>query len=74
TVRAMQSGIYWGSMDMIEGLIRRIRAEYGQPMKTIATGGVASLFEGQFAAIDVFDQDITSRGLFEVFKRNGGKL
>lgn len=74
TVRAMQSGIYWGSMDMIEGLVRRIRAEYGQPMKTIATGGVASLFEGAASAIDHFDQDLTSRGLLEIFRRNGGTL
>jgi type III pantothenate kinase len=74
TVSAMQSGIYWGSIDMIEGLCRRIRAEYGQPMKTIATGGVASIFENAFPSIDVFDQDITSRGLLEVFRRNGGAL
>ena len=74
TVSAMQSGIYWGSIDMIEGLCRRIKAEYGQPMKTIATGGVASLFEGAFPSIDHFDQDLTSRGLLEVFRRNGGKL
>src|SRR5690606_39933040 len=38
TVSAMQSGIYWGSIEMIEGLCRRIREEYGRPMKTIATG------------------------------------
>jgi type III pantothenate kinase len=74
TVTAMQSGIYWGSIDMIEGLCRRIKAEYGKPMKTIATGGVASLFENSFPGIDHFDQDLTSRGLLEVFRRNGGKL
>jgi type III pantothenate kinase len=74
TVRAMQSGIYWGSIDMIEGLMGRIRAEYGAPMKAIATGGVASLFEGAAIAIDHFDQELTSRGLLEVFRRNGGKL
>ena len=74
TVTAMQSGIYWGSIEMIEGLCRRIRAEYGKPMKTIATGGVASLFEGSFPSIDHFDQDLTSRGLLEIFRRNGGKL
>ncbi len=72
TVSAMQSGIYWGSIEMIEGLVRRIREEYGRPMKTIATGGVASLFEGAFPAFDHFDQDLTSRGLLEIFKRNGG--
>ncbi len=74
TVRAMQSGIYWGSIDMIEGLIKRIRSEYGKPMKAIATGGVASIFEGAFPAIDHFDQDLTSRGLLEIFRRNGGTL
>lgn len=74
TVSAMQSGIYWGSIDMIEGLCRRIREEYGRPMKTIATGGVASLFEGAFPSIDIFDQDLTSRGLLEIFKRNGGSI
>ncbi|NWH08961.1 MAG: type III pantothenate kinase [Alphaproteobacteria bacterium] len=74
TVSAMQSGIYWGSIEMIEGLCRRIRDEYGKPMKTIATGGVASLFEGAFPTIDHFDQDITSRGLLEIFRRNGGAL
>ena len=74
TVAAMQSGIYWGSIEMIEGLCRRIKQEYGKPMKTIATGGVASLFEGTFPAIDHFDQELTSRGLLEIFRRNGGKL
>lgn len=74
TVSAMQSGIYFGSIDMIEGLCRRIREEYGKPMKTIATGGVASIFEGAFPSIDHFDQDLTSRGLLEIFRRNGGKL
>jgi type III pantothenate kinase len=74
TVSAMQAGIYWGSIDMIEGLCRRIRAEYGAPMKTIATGGVASIFENAFPFIDHFDQDITSRGLLEIFRRNGGVL
>jgi type III pantothenate kinase len=74
TVSAMQSGIYWGSIDMIEGICKRIRTEYAKPMKTIATGGVAALFEGSFPSIDHFDQDLTSRGLLEIFKRNGGVL
>lgn len=74
TVSAMQSGIYWGSIDMIEGLCARIRKEYGAPMKTIATGGVAAIFEGAFPSIDHFDQDLTSAGLLEIFKRNGGTL
>jgi len=74
TVSAMQSGIYWGSIDMIEGLTRRVKAEYGAPMKVIATGGVASLFENSGMAVDHFDQELTSRGLLEIYRRNGGAL
>jgi pantothenate kinase, type III len=74
TISAMQSGIYLGSIEMIGGLIRRIKEEYGAPMKTIATGGVASLYEGAFPGIDVFDQELTSRGLLEIFRRNGGVI
>jgi type III pantothenate kinase len=72
TVGNMQSGIWWGYVGLIEGLISRIKAEYGQPMTVIATGGVASLFEGAIPAIDHFDHDLTIRGLLEVWRRNGG--
>ena len=70
TVGAMQSGVFWGYIDLIDGLIGRIRAEYGQPMTVIATGGVASLFEGASRAIDHFDADVTIRGLLEVWRLN----
>lgn len=71
TVEAMQSGIFWGYVALIEGLIARIKAEYGAPLKVVATGGVASLFEGATASIDVFDHDLTLRGLLEIVRRNG---
>jgi type III pantothenate kinase len=70
TVEAMQSGVFWGYVALIEGLITRIRAEYGAPLKVVATGGVASLFEGAITAIDVFDPDLTLRGLLEIVRRN----
>jgi type III pantothenate kinase len=74
TVTAMQSGVFWGYIELIDGLVRRVREEYGAPMKTIATGGVASLFEGASSSIEIFDHDLNSRGLLEVFRRNGGAL
>jgi type III pantothenate kinase len=61
TVGNMQSGIYWGYISLIEGLIDRIKAEYGQPMKVVGTGGVASLFQGATAHIDIFDPDRPER-------------
>ena len=70
TGQAMQSGVFWGYVALIEGLIARIRAEYDGPMKVVATGGVASLFEGATDAIDIFDPDLTLRGLLEIVRRN----
>lgn len=72
TVGAMQSGVFLGYIELIDGLVRRIRAEYGRPMTVVATGGVASLFQGASETIDHFDPDLTVEGLFEIFRRNGG--
>jgi len=69
TVGAMQSGVFWGYISLIEGLIDRIRAEYRTPMKVVATGGIASLFEGATDCIDIFDSELTIRGLLEIYKR-----
>ena len=70
TVTAMQSGIYWGYMGLIDYLIDAIKVEFGRPMKVIATGGIASLFEGATTKIDHFDPDLTLKGLIEVYKRS----
>lgn len=70
TVTAMQSGVFWGYIDLIDGLVERIKAEYGRPMTAIATGGVASLFEGAAQKIDHFDSDITIKGLRILYERN----
>ena len=70
TVSAMQAGVFLGYVELIDGLVRRIKAERGVPMTVIATGGVASLFEGASDTIDYYDQDVVIRGLLEVWKRN----
>jgi type III pantothenate kinase len=72
TVEAMQSGVFWGYVSLIEGLVGRMRAEFGAPLTVIGTGGVASLFEGATTAIDRFDHDLTIIGLLEIFRRNVG--
>jgi len=69
TVSAMQSGIFWGYVGLIEYLIDKIEAEYGHPMTVVATGGVASLFEGATDRIHHFDPDLTLRGLLEIYQR-----
>lgn len=72
TVSAMQSGVFWGYIDLIDGLVHRLKSEYAHPMTVIATGGVVSLFDGASKAIDHYDADLTIRGLLEVWKLNGG--
>ena len=73
TVASMQSGVFWGYIALIEGLVARIKAEWGKPMTVIGTGGVASLFHGATAAIDHFDPDLTIRGMLEIYRRNTAK-
>ncbi len=72
TVSAMQSGVFWGYIDLIDGLVQRLKSEYAQPMTVVATGGAVSLFDGASKAIDHYDADLTIRGLLEVWKLNGG--
>lgn len=70
TVDAMQSGVFWGYIGLIEGLIARIKAEIGQPVTVVATGGLAPLFERHTKAIDHVDGDLTITGLALIHKRN----
>lgn len=71
TVQAMQSGIFYGYVSLIEGLVDRIRGEREEPnLRAIATGGLAPLFYGATAAIHAVDRDLTLRGLLEIYERN----
>ena len=70
TVEAMQSGIFWGYIGLIDGLIDKIKAEDNREFTVIGTGGVASLFEGASERIDIFDSHLTINGLFAIWERN----
>ena len=69
TVSAMESGIFWGYVSMIEGLLARLRADYGD-VSMIATGGLAGLFSAHLPGINAVDPDLTVKGLFEIYARN----
>ena len=72
TIPAMQSGVYWGYVGLLEGIIERLKAEYRQPLTVIATGGLAALFEEGTDVIEHVDFDITMRGLLEISRRRQG--
>jgi type III pantothenate kinase len=73
TVPAMQSGIFWGYVGLIEGLVRRIKDERNEVMGVVATGGLAPLFAREIAAIDTVDPDLTLWGLRLIHQRNSNK-
>jgi type III pantothenate kinase len=70
TVAAMMSGVFWGYIGLIEGLVGRIKAERGEQMKVVATGGLAPLFAEATKVIEHIDADLTLRGLVAVHRRN----
>jgi type III pantothenate kinase len=72
TLTAMQSGIFFGYVGLIEGIVARIQAEFGAPLEIIATGGLAPLFHGGTPVLQHLDQEITTRGLVEIYRRNRG--
>ncbi len=70
TVACMQSGIFWGYVGLVEGLVDRITREFGAPMDVISTGGLAPLFDGATGVIKHVDPDLTLWGLRLIYHRN----
>ena len=70
TVSAMQSGIYWGYLGLIEGLVRRIEEEQGSKMTVIGTGGLVPLIAAGARMIEHIDQDLTLLGLVDIYMLN----
>lgn len=70
TVDQMHIGIYWGYIAMIEGLVARMKTEIGRPVKVIATGGLAVLFEKHTTVFDAIEGDLTIQGLAMLWERS----
>lgn len=67
TTHALQSGLVFGYAEMVDGLLRRIRAELPGPAVAIATGGFSRTIEGICREIDHYDETLTLRGLVELW-------
>lgn len=70
TEAAMHSGIYWGYISMIEGMVSRIRREIGRTTRVIATGGLATLFDEHSDIFDAIEPDLTISGLGLLYNRS----
>jgi type III pantothenate kinase len=73
TVHAMQSGLLFGYVGLVEALVARFRSELGPEMKVIATGGLASLIAAETQAIDAVEPWLTLEGLRLIWEMNRGQ-
>lgn len=70
TISAMQSGIYYGFVGQVEGIVQRIKAEAKTEPKVVATGGLAELISNETRCIDKVDPNLTLKGLRLIYERN----
>ncbi|MBZ5640719.1 MAG: type III pantothenate kinase [Acidobacteriia bacterium] len=70
TEESVQSGLFHGYAALVEGLVRRVRAELGIEAKVVATGGLARVFEGEMPFLDAVDPGLTLEGLRMIWEKN----
>jgi len=69
TIECLQSGIYYGFLEQMEGIIHRMKNEMGNNPKVIATGGLAELVAVDSKSVDVIDKELTLKGLMIINAR-----
>ncbi len=74
TVQSIQSGLLFGYVSLVEGMVARFRAELGPEMRVVATGGLAELIARETTVIDIVDPWLTLHGLRIIYELNRERL
>ncbi|MCX7830113.1 MAG: type III pantothenate kinase [Acidobacteria bacterium] len=70
TVSSIQSGLFYGYISLVEGVIKRIKGEIGEISTIVATGGISLLLAQECPSIDDVDEDLTLKGLHLIYEKN----
>jgi type III pantothenate kinase len=70
TVGSITSGLYYGFIGMIDGIVERLAAELGPVMKAVATGGQGHMIVRSSKWVKTYDEDLTLDGLRFIWERN----
>jgi type III pantothenate kinase len=70
TIQSMQSGLFYGYISMVEGMVARYKRELGTDMKVVATGGLAKILSAETDTIDFVDSWLTMTGLRLIWEMN----
>ena len=72
TQHAMQSGLFYGYVALVDGMVARLRSELSYPVKVLATGGLARLIAPASETLEEVEEDLTLVGLRILYERNQG--
>ncbi len=71
TISSMQSGLVYGQIGQTEYIIKRVKEEMGRPdAKVVVTGGLGRIIANETSYVDVYDPNLTLKGIFLVYKKN----
>lgn len=70
TIKSMQAGVVFGYIGQTEYIIKAIKKEFGQDLKVISTGGLGRIIASETAEIDIYDVDLTFKGLKIIYDKN----